>query len=132
MKSPAMSCLIGSLAVLSVAGGAFAQTEGSVTVGKPAAGVKLAQDQCQALWTKANPTNAPKISSGQAQPFITDIKAVNANSDGSIDQAEFKAACDKGLIKSASSGGGSASSGSGAGTSGSGAAGSGTAGEGAQ
>ena len=109
-----MHRLIGSLLVLSIsAGGAFAQSEGTAIVGKPDVGVKLAQDQCQALWAKANPTKAPKISSGQAQPFITDIKAANSNGDASIDQSEFMSACDKGLMK-----GSSASTGSGSGTEG--------------
>jgi hypothetical protein len=112
--------LIGSLLlVCGTAAGAMAE-DGSVTVGK-AKGVKVAQDQCQTLWAKANPAKKPKISAGQAQPFIADVMAANTNGDAAIDQAEFMAACDKGLIKeSASAGGGNASTGSSSGAEGAG------------
>jgi len=97
-----MSRVLGSILLVSLAAGtAFAQAEpeGAVKVGKPPAGMKLAKAECEALWNKANPSNKPKISAGQAQPFISDMKAANANADGAIDQSEFLAACDKGLIK---------------------------------
>lgn len=112
-----MGRLIGSLLLLSMTtAGAFAQGEGNVTVGKPPAGQKLAQAECQAAWAKANPAKKEKISAGQASAFITDLKAANSNGDGSIDQSEFTAACDKGLMKGA----GGASTGSGSGTEGAG------------
>ncbi len=102
---------------------AFAQAEtkaeGSVTVGKPA-GVKVAKAECQALWTKANPAKKPKISAGQALPFIADVKGANSNGDAAIDQNEFMAACDKGLMKDQANSGGSASTGSSPGTEGAG------------
>lgn len=88
--------------------------EGSVKVGKQA-GVKLSQAECDAAWAKANPGGKDKISAGQAGPYLADVMAANTNKDGSIDQSEFKAACDKGLMK-----GGSASTGSSSGTEGSG------------
>ncbi len=122
-----MKRLIGSLAVLSLtAFGAMAQEakqEGAVVVGKQA-GVKVDQEQCKALWTKANPTNKPKISAGQAQPFISDVMAANTNKDGAIDQKEFMAACDKGIMKDQANAnsGGSANTGAGTGAEGSGAA----------
>ena len=99
-----MKKLVGSLLFLSMTAGvvstgaAFAQDSGGAVVGKQA-GIKMAQDQCKTAWSKANPANKPKISAGQAQPFIADVKAANTNSDGAIDQAEFTAACDKGLMK---------------------------------
>ena len=111
-----MSRVLGSILLVSLAAGsAFAQSEGSVTVGKAPAGVKLAKAECEALWTKANPSKKPKISAGQAGPFITDLKSANANGDGAIDQSEFMAACDTGLIKdqSASTGAGSGTEGAG-------------------
>lgn len=112
-----MSRVLGSMLILSLAAGsAWAQaekSEGAVTVGKAPAGVKLAKAECEALWTKANPSKKPKISAGQAVPFISDLKAANANADAAIDQSEFLAACDKGLIKdqSASTGAGSGTEG---------------------
>jgi hypothetical protein len=124
-----MKKLIGSLLFLSMTTvGAFAQESGEAKLGK-VEGMKLAKAECEAAWKKANPTNKPKISAGQANPFIADLKAANTNGDGAIDQSEFQAACDKGLMRSAMkappSGGaaGSASTGSGAGTEGAGAAG---------
>jgi len=117
-----MKRVIGSFFVLSLASGvAFAQDtppaagEGTVKVGKQQ-GMKLAQAECAAAWAKANPGGKEKISAGRAQPFISDVMAANTNKDGSIDQAEFKAACDAGLMKTP----GSATTGSSAGTEGAG------------
>jgi hypothetical protein len=117
-----MKRVIGSFFVLSLASGvAFAQDtppaagEGTVKVGKQQ-GMKLAQAECDAAWAKANPSGKDKISAGQAQPFLSDVMAANTNKDGSIDQTEFKAACDAGLMKSP----GSATTGSSAGTEGAG------------
>lgn len=116
-----MKRLIGTLLFLSVTtAGAMAQQApaqnkgGEVVVGTEQ-GVKVAQDQCKTLWGRANPANKPKISAGQAQPFISDVKAANPDGDGTIEQNEFMAACDKGLIKSSAvSGGSSTGSSSGA------------------
>ena len=92
-----------SLLLLSLtAAGALAQDKGEPVIGKQK-GVKMAHAECQAVWEKANPTKKDKISAGQAQPFIADIAAANTNGDGSIDQSEFTAACDKGLMKPADS-----------------------------
>lgn len=101
-----MMRLVGTLFALSMAaaGAAFAQEAppqnkgGEAVVGKQQ-GMKMAQAQCQTLWSKANPANKPKISAGQAQPFIADVMAANSNKDGAIDQKEFMAACDNGLMK---------------------------------
>ena len=94
--------------------------EGSVKIGKPA-GVKLAKAECEAAWKKANPSNKPTIGAGQAIPFVVDVKAANSNGDAGIDQIEFLAACDKGLMKDANAAStGGASTGAGAGTEGAG------------
>lgn len=109
-----MKRVIGTLMFLSLASaGALAQAEGGVKIGKQQ-GVKLAQAECQAAWEKANPGKKEKISAGQAQPFIADVVAANSNKDGTIDQSEFMAACDKGLMKAP----GSATTGSSSGTEG--------------
>ena len=119
--------VLASLMILSMtAAGAFAQAEksaeGSVKIGKPA-GVKLAKAECEAAWKKANPSNKPTIGPGQAIPFVVDAKAVNSNGDAGIDQKEFLAASDKGLMKDANAAStGSASTGAGAGTEGAGSA----------
>jgi hypothetical protein len=122
-----MKRVFGSLVALSLAtAGAVAQdttaqskgaqdSGGGVVIGKQE-GIKLAKAECEATWAKANPGKKQKISAGQASPFIADIKAANTNGDGSIDQSEFLAACDKGIMKDPSS----ASTGSSSGTAGAG------------
>jgi hypothetical protein len=115
--------ILASLMILSMTtAGAFAQAEksaeGAVKIGKPA-GVKLAKAECEAAWKKANPANKPTIGAGQAIAFVTDTKAVNANGDAGIDQKEFMAACDKGLMKDANAAS-TSSTGAGAGTEGKG------------
>lgn len=125
-----MKRVIGSLLFLSLASaGAIAQEAGAQDKGGDAVigkqqGVKLEKAECEAAWAKANPSKKEKISAGQAQPFIADVKAANSNGDGAIEQSEFLAACDKGLMKAAGSmkapAPGSATTGGSAGTEGSG------------
>lgn len=84
-----------------------------------AAGTKLSQAECDALWKQANPTNASTITEAQAQSFVSDVKAANPDGDGTLDKAEFSKACGQGLVKSSSAGAGAgSSSGSGSGESG--------------
>jgi len=91
----------------------------AATCGASAAGQKLTQAECDAMWKQANPTNAATIPEAQAQQFVSDVKAANPDADGTLDKAEFSAACGKGLVKSSAAGAGSSgSSGSGAGESG--------------
>jgi len=90
----------------------------AASCGANAAGQKLTQAECDALWKQANPTNAKTITEAQAQGFVSDVKAANPDGDGTLDRAEFSAACGKGLVKSSSAGAGSSSSGAGAGESG--------------
>jgi hypothetical protein len=116
MEKPTMQRVIGVLLFLSfTTTAALAQEQGGAVIGKQQ-GVKLAQAECQAAWEKANPGKKDKISAGQAQPFIADMMAANTNKDGSIDQSEFMAACDKGLMKAP----GSATTGSSSGAEGAG------------
>lgn len=77
-----------------------------------AAGQKLSQAECDALWMQANPSNAATINETQAMGYVTDFKAANPDNDGTIDKAEFTKACNNGLVSgSASSGAGTGSSG---------------------
>ena len=80
--------------------------------GAHAAGQKLSQAECDALWIQANPSNAATIDEMQAKGFLTDFKAANPDNDGTIDKAEFTKACGSGLVS------GSASTGAGTGASG--------------
>lgn len=86
--------------------------------GAYAAGEKLSQAECEALWLQANPSGAETISQAQAQGYVTDFTAANPDGDGTLDKAEFTKACDMGLVSgAASSGAGSGSSGAGEGPS---------------
>ncbi|MGZ9262951.1 MAG: hypothetical protein ACXW6V_26085 [Candidatus Binatia bacterium] len=83
-----------------------------------AEGQKLSQPECDALWLKANPTKAEKLSESAAAVYIVDVKTVNPDGDGTIEKDEFANACAQGLIKSST-----ATTGASEGTSGSDAAG---------
>lgn len=80
---------------------AFAQT----APGK--AGMQLSQSECTSLWQQANPSKAAGLTEAQAKPFVSDFKAANPDGDTTIDQNEWLAACNKGLVKSSSSSGAS-------------------------
>ena len=85
---------IGTLAIASalIVGPAMAQTK------SPTSPTKLSQAQCTALWNKIDTSKAGSLSQTQARPYVSDFKAVDANSDGKLTQAEFTAGCDKGFV----------------------------------
>ena len=76
------------------------------TSNEPANGVQLSQSECTSLWDKAS-AGSKTLTQAQAKPYISDFSAVNADNDGSIDQNEFMAACNKGLVHSSSASGAS-------------------------
>jgi len=79
--------------------------------------VKMSQSECTSLWQKANGSTAG-LTEAQAKPYISDFKAANPDGDATIDQSEFLAACNKGLVQnSASTGASSGTSGSSSGSS---------------
>lgn len=78
-----------------------------------APGEKLAQAECDALWMKAGATDG-KLSESAAAAYVTDFKAVNPDGDSTLEQDEFRNACNQGMIKS------TAATGSSEGTSGAG------------
>ena len=90
--------IVATAVALAAASGVHAQT----------AGVKLSEAACESLWMQANPANAANISESQAQAYISDVKLVNPDGDGTIEKNEFSNACKQGLIKSAASTGASA------------------------
>ncbi len=102
--------LVATAFALAVSSGAYAGA------GSEATGEKLAQAECDALWMKANPSGG-KLSESAAAAYITDFKAANPDGDNTIEQNEFRNACNQGLIKS------TAATGTSAGTSGVGEAG---------
>ncbi len=86
---------------------------GLVSAASAAPGEKLAQAECDALWMKAGATDG-KLSESAAAAYVTDFKAVNPDGDNTLEQDEFRNACNQGMIKS------SAATGTSEGTSGAG------------
>ncbi|MFN0219179.1 MAG: hypothetical protein ACKVP4_10230 [Hyphomicrobium sp.] len=86
----------------------------AVGVAEPAAtAVKLSKADCQAIWSKADSSEAGSLTAAQAQPYLTNFKSVDANADGKVSGDEFLAGCQKGMAHdSASTGGSSGASGS--------------------
>jgi hypothetical protein len=75
--------------------------------------MKLSASECTGLWQKATSNTAKDLTETQAKPYVTDFKAANTNGDMTIDQSEWMAACNKGLISNtASTGASSGTSGS--------------------
>jgi hypothetical protein len=79
-----------SAVALTVAGSANAET-----------GKMLNEAECNSLWSKANPQMSDKVPESAMTNYLTDVKAVNPDGDGTIEMAEFKKACADGMIKSA-------------------------------
>lgn len=77
------------------------------------AAMQLSQDQCAAVWNKADSAKAGSLTQDQAAPYVADFKAANISATGTLTQDEFMAACAKGLVHD------SAAAGSSSGTSGS-------------
>lgn len=101
----------GSAAVvltLLLGGAVQAQT---TTAPKPGtSAMKMTQAECQSLWNRVDASKGGSITQTQAQPYVTDFKALDTNNDGKLSQAEFQSGCDKGEVHS------SATTGSGSGT----------------
>jgi hypothetical protein len=99
-----------TVALLAMAGAASAQT--STTPGT-AGQMKLSQAQCESIWNTLDNSKVGNVAEAQAKSHVRDFKSADANSDGKLSQAEFRSACDKGLVSS------SATTGTATGTSGS-------------
>ena len=69
--------------------------------------VKLSQSECSNLWSQVNSSNAKGLTQGQVGNYVSDFKAANPDGDTTIDQNEWMAACNKGLIRNSSSSGAS-------------------------
>jgi hypothetical protein len=90
-----------ALAIVALAAPAIAQT----TPGSGAA--KMSGAECSAAWSKLDAAKSGSVSQAQAQGTVTDFKAADANNDGKLTQAEFTAACNKGLVTATGPGTGS-------------------------
>jgi hypothetical protein len=98
-----MNRLTASVAVLSgllLAGPAFAQTGTSPSTA-PKGAVKMSQSDCDAAWKRLDTASTGSVAQAQATASVSDFKSADANSDGKLSQAEFRQACDKGLVRSA-------------------------------
>ena len=83
----------------------------SPTFAQDAAGtMKLTENECQNLWSQADSAQSGSLTSTQAQPYVTNFKAVDANGDKKISSGEFLSGCKKGLVQSSASSGSSSGS----------------------
>ena len=96
-----MVASLAAAAALALAVPAFAQT---TTVPKTSS-TKMSQADCTAAWTKLDASKTGSVTQTQAQGVVTDFKAADTNNDGKLTQAEFTAACDKGLVTASASAG---------------------------
>jgi hypothetical protein len=90
---------IAATAALALAIPALAQTTPKSST------MKMSQADCTAAWMKLDASKAGSVSQTQAQGVVTDFKAADSNGDGKLTQAEFTAACDKGLVTASAASG---------------------------
>lgn len=88
-----MKASMTAAAALAFAFPAFAQT----TTPKSTT-AKMSPADCSAAWTKLDGAKTGGLSESQLQGVVTNFKAADTNNDGKLTQAEFMAACDKGLV----------------------------------
>lgn len=106
-----MKYAVAAFAAAMLSAGAVSAQTTSPSATKPSS-TQLSASECTSLWQKANAANAKGVTEMQAKPYVTDFKAANPDGDTTIDQNEWMAACNKGLVKA------SAASGASSGTSG--------------
>jgi hypothetical protein len=95
--------LIATVATVALSlGAAHAQ---NAPAAKPGS-MQLSQSECTALWQQAGGGTAG-LTEAQAKPYVQEFKSVNPDGDTSIDQTEWMAACNKGLVHSSSNSGAS-------------------------
>lgn len=87
-------CTASIAALLIATGGtAFAQAEGEM---------QLSQAECQNIWNRADAAGSGALSPSEADDYISNFSAADADSDGSLTNAEFMAACQQGLVTDSS------------------------------
>lgn len=57
--------------------------------------------ECATLWSKATQGGKTKLNEAEAAPYLKDFKAANPDGDTTIEETEWLAACDKGMIHAA-------------------------------
>ena len=93
-----MTRMLSSVAAAAVFA-SFAATSAMAQMKAPSPpATKLSDAQCTALWDKLDTAKSGSITQAQAQPYVTDFKAVDTNNDTKLSKAEFTAGCGKGAI----------------------------------
>ena len=93
---------LATAALLALAVPALAQT----STAPKSATTKMSQAECTAAWNKLDTAKSGSVSQSQTQGVVKDFKAADTNNDGKLSQAEFMAACDKGLVTASATGSG--------------------------
>lgn len=93
-----------------IAGSCLVATPAFADPNAPGKSTKLSQSECSNLWQQANKSGAAGLTQSQSAAYVSDFKAANPDGDTTIDQNEWMAACNKGLVKSASNTGSSSGS----------------------
>ena len=93
--------VVASALMFAVAHGAYAADAPKAADAATGAnmGAKLTLAECDALWLKADAAKTGKLPEAAAQTYLTDMKAVNADGDTTIEKPEFTKACEGGMIK---------------------------------
>lgn len=93
-----------------LAGSCLLATSAIAQTNSPSGATKLSQSECTSLWQQANKSGAAGLTKSQSAGYVSDFKAANPDGDTTIDQNEWMAACNKGLVHSSSSTGASSGS----------------------
>lgn len=91
-------CTASIAALLIATGGtAFAQADAPAS-----AEMQLSQAECQTIWNRADAAGSGSLSAADADRYVSNFAAADADGDGSLSSTEFMAACDQGLVHDSS------------------------------
>lgn len=65
----------------------------------------LSKADCVAVWSQITQDGKSSLSEADARRYVKDFKAANPDGDKTLEQAEWLAACDKGLVHAAAADG---------------------------
>jgi hypothetical protein len=97
---------VAALASFALVAPGFAQTSTS-----PGGATKMSQADCTSEWSRLDASNTGSVGQPQAQNMISDFSSADTDKDGKLSRTEFMSACDKGLVRSSSTGTGTGSRG---------------------
>jgi hypothetical protein len=81
---------------------------GGAALAADSGAVKLSAAQCSTPWDKINASGGATIDASHTQGYVTNFKAADPDSDGTLTKTEFQAACAKGLVQDSASRGAAA------------------------